>query len=166
MKKKTQKIAEVEARSKEVGASRTLVFASFDRLPINELNQLRRALRAIGATLRVVKKRLLRLILAGRGITFEVPKEEGQTSVVFSPKDTLETAHIVYAFVKAHETFRIVGGAEVEEKKTISADDLIRLGQLPGREALLGQLCGVIAAPLRQFLFALNERATRSAGLS
>ena len=159
MKKRAEKIQEVEERAKEIAASKTVVLTSFTKLPINELNQLRRMLRQLGAPLRVVKKRLLKRALEKQNITFDYGKGEGQAGVVFSPKDVLETSNIVYGFAKNHETFAIVGGIDVEKRAFVPAEDILRLGQLPSREALLGQLVGMLTAPIRSFLFVVNEKA-------
>ena len=122
MKKKTEKIQEVEERAKEMGEHQTLILTSFTKIPVNDLNDLRKTL---------------------------------------SPKDMLEASSIVYRFAKAHDTFAIVGGVQVAEKQFVPASDVIRLGQLPSREVLLGQLVGMLVSPIRSFLFVLNEKAKR-----
>ena len=161
MKKKTEKIQEVEERAKEMGEHQTLILTSFTKIPANDLNDLRKTLRRAGAPFRVMKKRLLKRALEKRSIAFEYGKEEGQAGVVLSPKDMLETSSIVYRFAKAHDTFAIVGGVQVAEKQFVPASDVIRLGQLPSREVLLGQLVGMLVSPIRSFLFVLNEKAKR-----
>ena len=159
MKKKAEKIQEVEERAKEVASSKSVVLTSFTKLPTNELNQLRKSLRKINAPFRVIKKRLLKRVLEKQNIDFEYGKEEGQAGVVFSPKDMLETSGIVYGFAKSRETFAIVGGVDGEAGKFVPAADVIRLGGLPSKEVLLGQLVGMLASPIRSFLFVLNEKA-------
>ena len=54
-----------------------------------------------------------------------------------------------------------MGGVQVAEKQFVPASDVIRLGQLPSREVLLGQLVGMLVSPIRSFLFVLNEKAKR-----
>ena len=164
MKKKAEKIQEVEERAKEVASSKTLIFTSFTKLPINELNELRKSLRQINAPFRIIKKRLFKRVLEKQNFDFEYGKEEGQAGIVFSPKDMLETSGVVYSFAKSHDTLAIVGGVDGEEGKLVPAEYVIRLGQLPSREVLLGQLVGMLVFPIRSFLFVLNEKAKQGEG--
>jgi len=82
--------------------------------------------------------------------------------VVFSSKDIVDTAGAVYQFVKLNEKLKVLGGFDLKGNKLIEANDIKRIGQLPSREVLLGQLVGLLTVPIRQFLFVLNEKAKRS----
>lgn len=162
MKKKAEKIRELEEWSKNFRKSESVILANFSSLPANEVNTLRASLRAAGAVLRVMKKRLLKILLEREGVALKDEIGEGQTGVIFSPKDMLETSGVACRFAKGRETFRIFGGVEVGKKKAVSAADVIRLGQLPSREILLGQLVGMLVSPIRSFLLVLNERAQQT----
>jgi len=39
---------------------------------------------------------------------------------------------------------------------------VVRIGTLPPREVLLAQLLGVLAGPIRSFMYLLDEKAKRS----
>ena len=72
-----------------------MVFTDFTGLTSNEMNALRRELKAIGARLSVMKKRLVRVVFEGHGVSFDPKGYEGQLGVVFSPKDAVETAGLL-----------------------------------------------------------------------
>jgi ribosomal protein L10 len=44
----------------------------------------------------------------------------------------------------------------------LSAEEVLFVGQLPPREILLAQLLGMIAAPIKSFLYVLDQKSKRS----
>ncbi|MBI2278992.1 MAG: 50S ribosomal protein L10 [Candidatus Brennerbacteria bacterium] len=161
MKTKAQKKEAIESGVKGIKASETLVLADFTGVPTAELNSFRKTLRAMGAAFAVVKKRLFKLMLKEQGIEFDPKSLAGQLGVVFSSKDLVETAGVTYKFSKGKESFKILGGFDLKEKKFFEGVDVTRYGALPPREILLGQLVGMLTVPIRQFMTVLNERAKK-----
>ncbi len=162
MKTKAQKAALIEGGAKELKGSQTVVITDFTGLTANDMNTLRKSLFAIGGSMSVLKKRLLKYVFEKEGMAFDPKQFAGQTGVVFSPKDMVETAGVVYKFGKSHELLKINGGFEVGEKKFIPAGDVVRMGQLPSREVLLGQLVYMLGTPIRSFLVVLNEKSKKT----
>jgi len=159
MKTKKQKIKAVEAALENLKKSQTVIIADFTGIGANEMNYFRRTLKSIGAIFRVVKKRLLKFIFEKEGMIFDPEKFVGQTGVIFSPKDLTETAGKVYEFAKTKkDLFKFLGGFDILEKKFIEGADVKKIGQLPPRAVLLGQLVGMLSAPIRKFMFVLNEK--------
>ncbi len=161
MKTKIQKKEQIETGKKEFDKSETVVFTDFTGLSANDLNGFRKAVRALGGIMIVMKKRLLSLTLKEKGIDFDAKKLEGQVGVVFSPKDSVETANAVYKFgkpFKAKKIFNILGGFDIKGKRFMEKVEVEMLGQLPGREVLLGQLAFMLTVPIKKVLFILNEK--------
>lgn len=162
MKTRAQKTQIVEHTVKQIADNRTAVLADFTGSKVNDLNEFKKMLKAIGAKFTVLKKRLLKLAFQNQGIDFDPKRFEGQVGVVFSEKDIAETAGTVYAFAKEKkDSFKILGGFNLEEKAFISAEDVTRFGLLPPREILLGQVVGMIASPIKSLLFVLKERSKK-----
>jgi large subunit ribosomal protein L10 len=156
---KAQKIKAVETGVADLQKSRSVIIADFTGITVNEINSLRRTLKSVGAIFRVVKKRLLKFVFEKEGMVFDPEKFAGQTGVIFSPKDLAETAGKVYEFAKTKkDLFKFLGGFDVKEKKFIEGAEVKRIGQLPSREVLLGQIVGMLAAPIRKFMFVLNQK--------
>jgi ribosomal protein L10 len=55
--------------------------------------------------------------------------------------------------------FKILGAYDLSDKNFIDAETVIKIGKLPTREILLGQLVGVLSAPIRMFMYVLNEKS-------
>lgn len=163
MKTKAQKKEQIETGKGEFDKSETVVFADFTGLSASDLNSLRKLVRGIGGVMVVMKKRLLTLMLKEKGIDFDAKKLEGQVGVVFSPKDSVETANVVYQFgkpFKVKNIFHILGGFDLKDgNRFMENSEVETLGQLPSREVLLGQLAFMLTVPIKKFLFVLNEKA-------
>ena len=160
-KTKAQKIKAVEDNSVVLKKSETVVLADFTGLSVNDLNSFRRTIEKLGLVFTVVKKRLLKIIFEKESIVFDPKQFSGQTGVVFSPKDLVETSAVVYHFSKQKEFFKILGGFDVKNRKFFEAAEIKRYGALPTREVLLGQLVSMLSSPIRSFLFVLNEKAKK-----
>lgn len=164
MKTKAQKKEQIEAGEREIAKSETVVLADFTGLSANELNAFRRAVRGLGGVLIVMKKRLLKLAFAKKGIELDTKKLEGQAGVVFSPKDVVETSGVVYNFGKPFakkNIFKILGGFDVKAKKFIEGSEIKKIGQLPPKEVLLGQLAFLLTVPIKKLLFVVNEKSKK-----
>jgi large subunit ribosomal protein L10 len=166
MRTKTQKQEDVKKGGEVLAKSETVVVTDFTGLSANELNAFRRTVRALGGVVLVMKKRLLKLAFAEKGLEFDPKKFEGQAGVVFSPKDIIETAGAVYKFSKPFakkNIFKILGGFEVKAKKFFEGSEIKQLGQLPAREVLLGQLAFMLTVPIKKLLFVMNEKSKKVA---
>ncbi len=165
MKTKAQKKEQVETGVAQLEKSKTVLFTDFMGMSANELNALRRTVKEMGGKMVVMKKRLLKLALASKGIEYDPKRFEGQAGVIFSPKDAVETSGVIYKFGKpffAREIFKMLGGLNVDEKRFLSGEEVRMFGQLPPREVLLGQLVGMLAAPIRSFLFVLDQKSKQA----
>lgn len=165
MKTKQQKKQAVEKGSAELKKSETVVFTDFTGLSANDMNALRRELKAIGAKLSVMKKRLVRVMFEGHGVSFDPKGYEGQLGVVFSPKDALETAGVVVKFAKQFEKkgfMKILGGFDAKEKALVERATMVRYGSIPSREVLLTQLVGLLISPIRSLVYVLDQKAKKA----
>lgn len=163
MKTKLQKQNDIQNTEKSFAANTTVVVTDFTGLSTNEITTLRKTLKALGMAFRVIKKRLLKIAFEKHGVMFDRAQFPGQAGVVFSPKDVHETASIIYKFAKEknkkEEFFKILGGFSVLEKTFIAGSEIKKIGALPSREVLLGQLVGMLVAPIRKMLFVLDQKS-------
>jgi large subunit ribosomal protein L10 len=159
-KTKEQKKTAVDEAGKELKKTQTLILTDFAGLTANKINTLRTALRSAGMKFHVIKKRLLKIVFKTHGINMDPTELKGQVGIVFSESDITESAQAVYKFYKKNKKrFKLLGGIEVEEKKILTTEEINAIGALPSREVLLGQLVGMIAAPIRSFLYVINEKS-------
>lgn len=161
MKTKQQKIQDVKEGGELVGNSKALVFVDFSKTPANEMNRLRAALATANSSMKVLKKTLLGIILKEKGINVDATQLAGPVGTIFSPAEISESAGIVARFKKGNEgalaEFKMLAGYDMATSRFYDAVQIVQVGNLPPREVLLAQLVGMIAAPVRSLLYALNQ---------
>ena len=158
---KNKIIEEVQGLAK---ASKILLFTDFTGTSVQEIKELRKLARDLGAKYKVIKKKLMRVAFEKSGVGFDPEKFESQLGTIFSPKDILEVAAPVYKFSKEAEKkgFKVLGFYDLEAKEFFDEDFFKKIGQLPSREVLLAQFVGMLAAPIRIFLYVLDQKSTHS----
>lgn len=160
---KAKKEEIIKEGAEQLNDSEFLVFADFRGTNVHDIHELRMKLRESGLKFKVIKKRLLKIILQNKKIDFDPVKLDGQIGMVFGEGDISSIASPVYDFSKEHKTFKIIGGVNLGQKEEVPLDKLIAIGQLPSREVLLGQVLGVITAPLRGLMYIFSEKAKSEA---
>jgi large subunit ribosomal protein L10 len=157
MKSKQQKNLEIKSGEELFKKSQSLIFVDFSKVPTQNLRLLKTKLKKIGAQFKVIKKRLLRIIFKENKIDFDPQANfEGQMGTIFSPEDVYSSAGPVH---KSLEGIQAVGAYDLKEKQFLTIDAFKKIALLPSREVLLSQVVGMIAAPIKMFLFILNEKS-------
>lgn len=154
---KGQKLAQIENGEKLLAQSQSVIFVDFGGKSVEDLKNLRRALRSAGGIFKVIKKKLLRIVFERKNIPVNPEDFALQAGTIFASGDITTIAGPVHK-----SGFPMLGGYDAGEKKFFDAQAIKFIGQLPPREALLGQLVGMLAAPIKMFMFALNERSKKS----
>ncbi len=163
MKSRSQKGEELAKGKVLLEKSQFLVFTDFTKVSAEDVRRLRSELRKVGAGFLVIKKRLLALLLKGNGADFDTRKNKLSLGTVFA-LDIEKTAGTVFKFFKelGVEKEKILGGYDLKQKTEMSSAAVLAIGQLPSREVLLGQLLGMIAAPIRSLLYVLDQKSKQS----
>jgi large subunit ribosomal protein L10 len=120
-------------------------------LTVADVSELRRRMRAAGATYRVAKNRLATLALEGTRFDGVKPLLKGPTALAWST-DPVAVAKTAVEFAKTNDKFVVLGGALGTQ--TLDATGVKALAELPSLETLRAQLLGLIQTP-----------ATRIAGI-
>ncbi len=113
-------------------------------LTVAEATDLRRKMRAAGATFKIAKNRLTNLALAGTPFDSIGPLLKGPIALAWST-DPVAVAKTAVEFAKTNEKFVLVGGALGSQ--ALSVDGIKALAELPSLDALRGRLLGMIQTP-------------------
>jgi large subunit ribosomal protein L10 len=164
MKTKDQKKEEVAKGAKLLQDSKVVLLADFTKLPAEAIRQLRRSLRESEASLKVMKKRLLRIVLKEKGIDYDPKISKTSVGAVFAGSDVEVASSPLVKFFKQFqlEKTNIIGGYDVATGKWIAAEEVAFLGTLPPREVLLSQVLGMFAAPLKSFMYVVDQKSKQS----
>jgi large subunit ribosomal protein L10 len=144
MAAKAETVAWLSRRLRESAA---VVLVEFRGLTGAESTALRAQLRSQGIDFRVVKNTLARRAAEQAGLDELKPLLEGPNSYAFGDSDPVAVAKAMSEFARTHKSVTIKGG--VLQGRAIDAAGVQRLATLPGRQELLSQVAGMLAAPLR-----------------
>ncbi|NVN09959.1 MULTISPECIES: 50S ribosomal protein L10 [Nguyenibacter] len=115
-----------------------------DGLTVADATELRRRVRAAGATYKVAKNRLANLALAGTRFEGISPLLKGPTALSWSV-DPVAVAKVLVEFAKTNEKLVLLGGALGTQ--TLNVDGVKALAELPSLDTLRAQLVGLISTP-------------------
>lgn len=161
MKTKLQKNEAVKEAQKLVEGSQNLFFVDFTGTGVEDMKVLRKSLRALDVKTKVIKKKLLRVALEKNKVDFNPEQFNEQLATIFSSKDISDVASPIYKFYKTTEKkgFKILGAYDLANKVFLDETMVKRIGQLPSREILLSQLLGMLQAPMKMFLYVLDQKS-------
>jgi large subunit ribosomal protein L10 len=152
---KQERQSTVEALTERLKGSATLYITDFSGLPVSQMTDFRRKLRAVGARYLVVKNTLARRALeAGQITALGGELFKGPIGIVLAGDDPLPAAKVLGEFAKQHEKPAVRAG--LVEGRQVEPAYVKRLGELPSKEALLGQFAGALNGILYQMVGALE----------
>lgn len=150
-KTKQQKKQTVTDLTDKLDRIKSVIFADFTGLKVNEAQELRDKCKEQGIDVLVTKKTLLKKGLEKVGIKDIDPKQfEGQVAVFFGYEDEVAPAKSVFDFSKKHEALKITGG--IMENKFIDLSMVQNLAKLPSKQELLAKAVRSISAPISGFV--------------
>lgn len=141
---RAQKEAKVADMHQSFQGAEMMVVAHQSGLTVEESTDLRRQMRAAGATFRVTKNRLARIALKGTKFENLDGLFTGPTAVAFS-EDPVAAAKVAVDFAKANDKLTIVGGGLGE--KELDKTGVEALAKLPSLDELRAKIVGMINTP-------------------
>ena len=137
----------------KINKSASIVLADYRGLNVEEVTELRKRLREAGVEYKVIKNTLTSRAAKEAKIEGLDEYLAGPTAWAFSYGDPTVPAKVLATFAKDHKHLDLKGG--IFEGRVIGKDTVKVLADLPSREVILGQLAGVLQAPLRGLAFVL-----------
>ncbi|MDO8570749.1 MAG: 50S ribosomal protein L10 [Candidatus Daviesbacteria bacterium] len=146
-KTKAQKIEKVADLTLKLGKAKSVVFADYQGLTMNQLSDLRNKLRDAGAEFEVTKNTLLGITIENLKLKIENSQFlEGPTATLFSYEDEIAPIKIlVKAFKDAQKGAVKLG---LLDMNVLDAVTVTRLANLPTKLELQAKLVGSISSPL------------------
>lgn len=150
----------------EVLKGATSVIVSQNKgLNAEEVTQLRRAVRAQGLTMTVVKNTLAIRAAKQAGIEGLEQYLAGPTTVTVSKGDIVAPAKVLSAFAKDHEKLEIMGG--MIDGKPANKADVATFASLPSKEEVITMLLRTLNGPVSGLARVVNawvEKRTAAEG--
>lgn len=152
--KKDTLVAEI---SDALQTAKMTVFAQYQGISVADIQELRRAAREAGVTIKVVKNRLVRVAL-GSNDTYknaDTSALTGQLIYAISSEDEVAPAQVLDAFAKTHPALKLAG-AFSGEGHALSAAEVQALAGLPSKNQLIGQVVAQLLSPVHDITNALS----------
>ena len=151
---KAQKKKILDELKEKIAKQTVMIFVDFTGLKVKDLSSLRKKLKSVGNEIKVAKKTLMGIAFKKAKLEIEPKKMSGEVALVFSYKDQISPAKMVYQFSQENPNLKILGG--FFENKFREAEEIIALAKLPSREELLAKLVGSISSPISNFVNVLQ----------
>ncbi|MBR4400735.1 MAG: 50S ribosomal protein L10 [Synergistes sp.] len=137
--------------------SDAVFIAEYRGLTVKKLSEVRRLIRKAGGEMKVCKNTLMRIALDECGMKRAEEYDSGPNGYVLSYGDAAAVAKAVRDFAKekGNEAL-VIKGAILGGNQILNKDQVFALADLPSKEALLAQVVGTIAAPLRGLVTVLS----------
>ena len=121
-----------------------VVVAHYSGLTVVQMQNLRKQMRAAGATVKVAKNRLAKIALEGTDVASIGSLMSGPTLIAYSD-DPVAAPKVAVAFAKESDKFVILGGAM--GKTALDLKGVQSLATMPSLDELRGKIVGLIQAP-------------------
>lgn len=137
--------------------AKTTAFATYQGLSVADLQVLRAQAREAGVTLKVVKNRLVRVVLASIDAykDLDTTSLNGQLLYAVSAEDEVIPAKVLNDFAKKNDALVIAGGIS-RESGLMTADDVKALAALPSKSQLIAEVIAQLLSPVHDVTNALS----------
>jgi large subunit ribosomal protein L10 len=151
---KEQKAAAVAEIAGQLKESEAVFAVDYRGISVPQAAELRVRLREADATFRVVKNTLTERAAVQAGAETLKALLEGPTALTFVRGDAALAAKALQTFGRENDLLEFKGGLLGEEP--LDPEQIRSIARLPGRDALFGQLVGVVASPVTGLVRGLN----------
>lgn len=152
---KKETVAEIEKSIKESGS---LTVVSYQGLTVAEMQELRRTLSKIDASIVVYKNTLVRRALEEGKLPSLGDLLNGPNGFVFS-KDLSAGPKALVKFARFHESLVLKGG--LVEGKVLDASGIKEVSKLPDKNGLIAMFLSCLNAPITKFAATVKALAEK-----
>lgn len=157
---KQEKIKVVSELHEDLQQNEASFIINFRGLTVQQLQTLRKQLRQNDGSLKIAKARLMKRAAEGiEGIDPFKNYFKDQVGLVFAKQNFPALAKTLHDFAKQNQAFSIVAG--FLESRVFDKNAVTQIAQLPPKEVLAAQLCGVLKAPVNNMVGILNMLTLR-----
>lgn len=140
-----------------LASAKMTVFAKYEGLTVANLQELRRAARDQGVTIKVVKNRLVRVAMQQsdtlKGV--ETSGMTGQLLYAISSADEVAPAQVLANFAKTQDALQLIG-AFSGDGKALDTAEVKALATLPSKNELIAQVLATLSSPVDGVLSGLS----------
>src|SRR5947209_14951043 len=151
---RADKQAELDQLEAAFKGADSAILLDYKGINVPQVTELRKQLRGVKASYKVVKNTIARRALKGTSLE---PLEKffaGTTAVAYTRTDPVALAKTLTTFVKTAPTLTIKAG--VVQGRAVKPAEVTELAALPGKPELYARLLGTLQGPMVQLVTVLN----------
>jgi large subunit ribosomal protein L10 len=148
--KRDEKEQLVQVLHDELEKSQAVFVTDYMGLTVERITKLRREIKGVGGSYKVVKNTLLRRATQGTPAKGIEQFLVGPTAIAIAKTDAVAVAKALVNFAKDNEKFEIQAG--MLGNRAITAADIQELSKMPSKEVLLARMLSSMNAPVSNFV--------------
>ena len=145
----------LEKVSGSIESASGLFVVDYRGLSVKETQDVRRALRAAGAEMKVYKNNIVKIALENAGLPNIDDMLAGTCAYVFYGEDPVEPAKVIKEQSEKLKKMNFIGA--IADGKALTADEAKAYADLPNREQLMAQIAGLISGFARDIAVCVSE---------
>lgn len=160
--KKQEKVFFVSNLTEEIKSAKSVILVNYAGLSVKAQQELKKRLTEVGAKMLVVKNTLLKRAGEAAKVDSQVLSDTvlaGQTALILASEDSIAPLSTLGRFSKEFEVLSFKVG--VIDGAFQDSEVLLKLSNLPSKDALLGQLLGVLMGPSYGLISTLNANTEK-----
>ena len=143
----------------QIKEQESFLVMQYSGMSANVWNDLRSRLDKLGGGVAVVPKRLFVRASESVGVSLDLKALQGHIGLVFGGQDPILTTKFVYDFSKENDkAIQVLCGRF--DGQMYSREDVKKLSQLPGKDAMRVQFLGLLEAPMGETLAVMEALLT------
>lgn len=139
--------------------AKAVIFTDFSGLKVEEINNLRRRMKASSLDYMVIKNTLARRASEGTGLEIVKDKFKGPLGIAISLNDALAVTKSLKEYLKEKVKLKIKFG--VIEGRFVEPDEIRAIADLPAKEVMLSSLLSGLQSPTRKLAGLLYQLVAR-----
>jgi len=151
----TEKTRQVEELAERFSRSTIVITADYTGLGVDQMTELRRALREHDVEFRVIKNSLALMAADAAGKPAVKEVIEGPTGIAFGYGDSTVPAKALSDFIRSTRSVLTIRGAELDGR-VLDSRQVQQLASLPGRDELVAQLLSRMMSPISSLVYVLS----------
>jgi len=163
MSTKIERNEQIKILEQEFDGATGIYMTDFSKIVVQDITTFRSSLREAGCKYIVVKNSLAGIALKNIGKKELGSYLKGPVGIAVTKDDSIGPAKIIKDFQKKNKGLMEVKASYVD-KTIFSAEDTLKLADLPSKEILLSQLLSCLKAPMSNFVGSLNGIFTKLVG--
>jgi len=137
-------------------AATSVYVADYQGMTVEQISELRRAMRAERIKMRVAKNTLVRRAAQASGFEALSSVLVGPNAFIFGFDDPVAPARVIREFKRKSKLEKPAVGGFILDGNVLPADQFDAVASLPSKQELVARVVGSVQAPLANFVFTLQ----------